>query len=71
MKSDNEVYVVMEGTKISGIYHYKDDAKDHASAIGGTVISQTVRYKKPTWVLTMIDSAQEKARLQSGTQNGR
>lgn len=66
-RSNNDVYIVLEGTKIAGLYHYKDDAKDHASAIGGTVLLQQIKYKLPVWVSTMKESSELKAKQQSKT----
>lgn len=63
----NDVYVVMEGGKISGVYKYREDAKEHAQAVGGSVITQQLKTQLPGWVSTMIESAQEKARLQNPT----
>lgn len=60
-----EVYVVMDGNKVGGIYHWKEDAQEHAQAVGGMLITQNVRYGIPTWIKTMNESALEKARLQN------
>lgn len=62
-----DVYVVMEGSKVAGIYQWRDDAKSHAVACGGNVIVQQLRYETPAWVKSMNDSAQEKAKLQGGS----
>jgi hypothetical protein len=61
-----DVFVVMEGSKVSGIYQWREDAKAHAVACGGNVIVQQLRFETPGWVKTMNESAQEKARLQGG-----
>lgn len=60
----SEVYVVMDGNKVGGIYQWRDDANAHAQAVGGTIVVQQVKYETPGWVKTMVESAQEKARLQ-------
>jgi hypothetical protein len=62
-----DVYVVMEGSKVAGIYQWRDDAKSHATACGGNVVVQQLRYEIPIWVKTMNESAQEKAKLQGKT----
>lgn len=67
----SEVFVVMEGSKIGGVYQWRDDANAHAQVSGGTIVVQQVRYSTPGWVKTMVDSAQEKARLQGGTSTRR
>ena len=65
IQQSKDVYVVMEGSKVAGIYHWREDANSHAGACGGHVIVQQIRYDTPTWVKSMNESAQEKARLQS------
>ena len=66
-QSNKDVYVVMEGSKVAGIYQWRDDAKAHAVACGGNMIVQQLRYETPAWVRTMNDSAQEKAKQQGGS----
>ena len=61
-----DVYVVMEGNKIAGVYNWREDAKQHAVTCGGNVVVQQLRFEIPGWVKTMNDSAQEKAKLQGG-----
>lgn len=65
--SSRDLYVVMEGNKVAGIYQYREDAKAHALACGGNVIVQQLRLEIPTWVRTMNDSAMEKAKQQGGS----
>ena len=60
-----EVYVVTEGSKISGVYRWRDDAATHAQAVGGVVVVQSIKNQVPGWVTTMVESAKEKAHLQS------
>jgi hypothetical protein len=57
----------MDGPKIGAIYRWRDDANSHAQVSGGTIVVQQIKSSTPGWVKTMVDSAQEKARLQSGT----
>ena len=61
----NDVYVVMDGNKVGGVYVYREDAQAHATAIGGNMITQPIRREVPGWVQTMVDSAKEKARMQN------
>jgi hypothetical protein len=61
-----ELYVVMDGGKIAGIYQWKADAREHAAAVAGTVIVQQVRYELPGWVATMVKAAKDKAIQQAG-----
>jgi len=61
-----ELYVVMDGGKVAGIYQWKADAREHAAAVAGTVIVQQVRYELPGWVVTMIKAAKDKAVQQAG-----
>ena len=63
--SNSELFVVMDGNKIGGIYRWRDDANAHSEAVGGSVIVQPIRYEMPGWVKTMISSAKEKAAQQS------
>lgn len=63
----SEVFVVMDGNKVGGIYCWRDDANTHAQVVGGSVVVQQVKYEIPGWVKTMADSAKEKARLQGGS----
>lgn len=62
----NDVFVVFDGTKLAGLYRYREDAASHAQACGGNFVVQQVRNEIPTWVQVMVDAAKEKARLQSG-----
>lgn len=61
----NDIYVVLEGSRLGGIYKYREDAHTHAQAVGGNVVTQQVRTELPSWVNTMVESAKEKARLQN------
>lgn len=61
-----ELYVVMDGGKVAGIYQWKADAREHAAAVAGTVIVQQVRYELPGWVVTMIKAAKDRAVQQAG-----
>lgn len=63
----NDIYVVLEGSRLGGVYKYREDAVTHAQAIGGTVITQQVKTEVPTWVTSMVEAAQEKAKLQNPT----
>lgn len=63
--SSTEVFVVMDGNKIGGLYRWRDDANSHAQAIGGVVVNQQVKNEVPGWVKTMIDAAVGKAQMQS------
>lgn len=65
VSENSEIYVVMEGSKIGGVYYMREDANSHASAIAGSVVVQQIRYNLPTWVKTMTESSVEKARLQN------
>lgn len=65
--NSKDVFVVMDNNKVAGIYQWREDAKAHAVACGGNVIVQQLRFETPTWVKTMNDSAQEKAKQQSGS----
>lgn len=67
MKStiENDVFVVMEGAKIGGVYRWRDDANVHAQAVGGAVVVQGIKNKIPGWVETMVASAKEKAQMQN------
>jgi hypothetical protein len=61
----NDVFVVMEGAKIAGVYRYREDAVSHAQACGGNFIVQPIRNEVPGWVQVMVDSAKKKAQMQS------
>lgn len=63
--TNSELFVVMDGSKVGGIYRWRDDANAHSEAVGGNVIVQPVRYELPGWVKTMVGSAKEKAAQQS------
>lgn len=63
--NNNEVFVVLDGSKLAGVYRYREDAASHAQACGGNYVVQLIRNEIPVWVQTMIDSAKEKARLQN------
>jgi hypothetical protein len=65
MKNTNDVYVVIEGAKIGGVYSCRDDADSHAQAVGGNVVVQGVKNKIPVWVGTMLAAAKEKALMQN------
>lgn len=65
MKNTNDVYIVIEGAKIGGVYSYRDDADCHAQAVGGIVVVQGVKNKIPVWVGTMLAAAKEKALMQN------
>lgn len=65
---NNDVFVVMEGSRIAGVYRYREDANTHAQVCSGNVIVQTTRTELPGWVQVMVDSAKEKARMQSSVQ---
>lgn len=62
---NSEIYIVMEGPKVGGVYYMREDANSHAKVVAGNVIVQQIRYSIPPWVKTMNDSAIEKARLQN------
>jgi hypothetical protein len=62
---ENDVFVVMEGSKIGGVYRWRDDANAHAQAVGGLVVVQGIKNKIPGWVETMVASAKEKAEMQN------
>jgi len=61
-----DVFVVLEGTKVAGIYRYRDDADAHAGVVGGKVVLQQIKEETPGWVSTMLEASKEKARMQSG-----
>lgn len=61
----NDVFVVMDGTRLAGVYRYREDASSHAQACGGNFIVQSVRNEIPGWVQTMIDAAKKKAQMQN------
>lgn len=61
----NEIFVVMEGTRVAGVYRYRDDAASHAQACGGNFVVQPIRNEVPSWVKVMIEAAKEKARMQN------
>lgn len=61
-----DVFVVLEGSKMAGIYRYRDDADAHAEVVGGKVILQQIKEETPGWVSTMLEAGREKARMQSG-----
>ena len=61
------VYAVVVGSKVEGVYRYKDDAKEHASVTGGVVITASVKDEVPQWVSTMVAAAKDKARMQGGS----
>ncbi len=61
-----DVFVVLEGSKVGGIYRYRDDADAHAEVVGGKVILQQIKEETPGWVSTMLEAGREKARMQSG-----
>lgn len=61
-----DVFVVLEGSKMAGIYRYRDDADAHAEVVGGKVILQQIKEETPGWVSTMLEAGKEKARMQSG-----
>jgi hypothetical protein len=56
----------MVGSKFGAIYRYKEDADAHASVAGGVVVSAPIKDEIPQWVSTMVESAKEKAKMQSG-----
>jgi hypothetical protein len=60
-----ELFVVMDGNKIGGLYRWRNDASAHAQVVGGAVVIQQVRTEIPGWVKTMIDAAVDKAQMQS------
>lgn len=62
---NNEVFVVMDGTRLAGVYRYREDAASHAQACAGNYVVQPIRNEIPGWVQTMVDAAKEKARLQN------
>lgn len=62
---NSDVFVVMEGTRIAGVYRYREDAQAHAQACAGNLIVQPIRNEIPGWVQTMVDASKEKARLQN------
>lgn len=61
----NELFIVLEGTKIVGVYRYRDDAAAHSQVCGGRFVVQSIRETLPTWVQVMIDEAKDKARMQN------
>lgn len=63
--TSTEIFVVMDGNKIGGLYRWRDDANSHAQAVGGAVVIQQIRNEIPGWVKTMIDSAVSKSQMQS------
>lgn len=62
---NNDVFVVMDGPRLAGVYRYREDAAAHAQACGGNYVVQPIRVEIPSWVQTMVDSAKEKARMQN------
>lgn len=66
MVMSSDVFVVMDGARIGGVYRYREDATMHAQACGGSVVVQPTRNELPGWVRVMVDEAKEKARMQSG-----
>jgi hypothetical protein len=62
---NNDIFVVMEGTRIAGVYRYREDAQAHAQVCAGNFVVQPIRGELPGWVQTMVDSSKEKARMQN------
>jgi hypothetical protein len=62
---NNEVFVVMDGTRLAGVYRYREDAAAHAQACAGNYVVQHIRNEIPGWVQTMVDAAKEKAKMQN------
>ena len=62
---NNELFVVFEGSKLAGIYRWREDAESHAQICGGRLLVQTVRESLPSWVQVMVDEAKNKARMQN------
>lgn len=62
---NNDVFVVMDGARLAGVYRYREDASAHAQVCGGNFVVQPIRNEIPPWVRTMVDSATEKARMQN------
>jgi hypothetical protein len=63
--SPAEVFLVLEGTKVVGVYFWQEDAKNHAEAVGGKVITQSVKFDLPGWVKVVLDDKKLKAQMQS------
>lgn len=61
----NELFIVMEGSKIAGIYRWREDAESHAQICAGRLVIQSIRESLPSWVQVMVDEAKNKARMQS------
>lgn len=61
----NDVFVVMEGSKIAGVYRYREDAVSHAQVCGGSFVVQPIRNEIPGWVQVMVDAAKKKAQMQN------
>jgi hypothetical protein len=62
---NNELFIVMDGSKVAGIYRWRDDAESHAQICGGRLVIQSIRESLPSWVQVMVDEAKNKARMQS------
>ena len=63
-----DLYAVMAGGKLGGIYRFREDANTHAEVAGGVVVVQQVKNDVPAWVKTMAEASKEKAQLQGGNQ---
>ena len=62
--AQSEVFVVLDGTKVGGIYHWREDADAHAQAVGGTVMRQAVKTEVPGWVQVMLEKSKGLAKMQ-------
>lgn len=61
----NNLFVVLEGHKIAGIYSNRDDADKHAQVVGGRILVQEVKHCLPVWVETMLKQAKDIAKIQN------
>lgn len=66
MAQSSEVFVVLDGMKVGGIYHWREDADTHAQAVGGSVIRQPVKTEVPGWVQVMLEQSKGLAKMQVG-----
>ncbi len=62
---NNELFIVMAGPKIAGIYRWREDAEAHAQVCAGRLVIQSIRESLPSWVQVMVDEAKNKAKMQS------
>jgi len=62
---NKELFIVMDGSKVAGIYRWREDAETHSQICGGRLVIQSVREELPAWVQVMVEDAKTKAKMQN------